>query len=274
MNWRLNIRYAIVTGGARGIGSATIKLLCSQGYQVGLFDRIAADLVAEDLDFFREQIILQNIDVCNSEEWADAIEKFSDISGGQLNLLVNNAGIITRGRFDQLSTDSKRKMVEVNLMGPIYGIEACLPMLKVTPAAKIINVSSIAACSGWPQASVYSASKSALSSLTESLAIELSTYDIGVADVQPGFVRTELFGNEHESVAIQESLSALWLAWLEPEQVAEAIVSAIDNPKIHHTIGWQARVYSRIAKTSDLLTRRISRRMDKLVSKEFENREI
>src|SRR5438477_87568 len=107
----------------------------------------------------------------------------SAVPGGRLHALINNAAVIAVGALDEIPLARTRRLIDVNVMGVINGIHACLPLLAATGGSKVVNVSSIAALSGWPYSSAYSASKAAIYNLTEALSAELRPAGIGVSQV-------------------------------------------------------------------------------------------
>jgi len=211
----------------------------------------------------------QLLDVCDQYGWISAIGAFAEKSGGKLDLLVNNAGVAALGSFRDTPLETSLRIIEVNVIGTIISINACLPLLEATPNARIINISSIAAISGWPQSSVYSASKAALYSLTESLAAELANCDIAVSDILPGFVNTKLIGEDDEVAAVRKALSVIGVSWSQPERVAQAVLRTTKSSRIHHTVGSQARLYSIIVRLAPSLARLISRKIGKRVAREL-----
>jgi short-subunit dehydrogenase len=199
------------------------------------------------------------IDVTDDAAWLEAVAAVARWSGGRLHLLVNNAGIIALGQFAEVPLARTRRMLDVNIMGVVNGIHACLPLLAATPGARVINVSSIAALTGWPYTSVYSASKSAIYNLTEALAAELAPSGIKVCDVLPSFVGTQLVGEDREFAAVRAIFRTFSIAFTNPHRVARYIVAAIDSRRMHHIVGKQAHVYAFVTRYLPALARFISR---------------
>ncbi len=262
------IRYAIVTGAAKGIGRATAKLLYSEGWFVGAFDRDRRAIDSLGSDLSGDRGFSQVLDVCDQYGWIGAIGAFSEKSGGKLDLLVNNAGVAALGSFRDTPLETSLRIIEINVIGTIISINACLPLLEATSNARIVNISSIAALSGWPQGSIYSASKAAIYNLTEALAAELSACDIAVGDILPSFVDTGLIGEDDEVAVVREALSVIGVSWSQPERVARAVFRATKSSRIHHTVGSQARLYSIIARLVPSLARLVSRKIGKRVARE------
>jgi NAD(P)-dependent dehydrogenase (short-subunit alcohol dehydrogenase family) len=252
-------RYAIVTGAAAGIGRATVELLVTAGWKVGAFDMDEAGLRALQTSLPGPQILARQVDVTDEAAWVAAARGFAEWSGGQLHVLVNNAGIIALGQFARIPLARTRRMLDVNVIGVVNGIHACLKLLTDTPNAQVINVSSIAALTGWPYTSVYSASKSAVYNLTEALSAELAPSGITVCDVLPSFVGTQLVGEDHEVAAVRSIFRAFSIAFTNPGRVARHIVDAVGSRKVHHIVGRQAHFYAFVTRYLPWLGRAISR---------------
>ncbi len=252
-------RFAIVTGAAAGIGKATTEILIAAGWNVGALDLDQAGLQAMAEAAPPGRLFPRVLDVTDDAAWNDAVRAFSAWSGGQLHVLINNAGIIALGSFASIPIARTRRMLEVNIMGVVSGIHACLPLLETTKGARVINVSSISALSGWPYTSVYSASKSALYNLTEALAAELAPAGITLCDVLPSFVGTQLVGEDRELAEIRRIFRSFSIAFTNPTRVARHIVAAIDSRKLHHIVGRQAHVYAFISRYVPWFARYMSR---------------
>jgi NADP-dependent 3-hydroxy acid dehydrogenase YdfG len=260
-------RFAIVTGAGAGIGRATSLLLARQGWTVAAFDRDGAALAALVADDGGQRIIARELDVTAYDEWTGAVTVLGERSGGKLHLLVNNAGIITLGPFGATAIEQARRVVDVNVMGAVNGIHACLPLLEATPGARIVNVSSIAALTGWPYSSVYSATKAAVTNLTEALAAEFADKGIAVCDVLPSFVGKSLVHDDLGSEAVVRTFRKLGVNFTSPERIAGAIVATTTSRKMHHVVGGQARAYGLTTRlfpgVSRFFSRVLGRRLDR-----------
>ena len=255
------LRFAIVTGAAAGIGQATVRLLVRDGWRVGAFDLDEHGLKALSADIGPDRVFTRSFDVTDDDAWRAAAAAFATWSGERLHGLVNNAGVIAVGAFGDIPLARTRRLLDVNIMGVLNGIHACLPMLAGTPGARIINVSSIAALSGWPYSSAYSASKAAVYNLTEALAAELAPVGVGVCDVLPSFVGTELVAEDRSVAALRTTLRTFSIARTNPTRIARHIVKAIDSRKLHHVVGRQAHVYAFVSRYLPPLARAMSRVM-------------
>jgi NADP-dependent 3-hydroxy acid dehydrogenase YdfG len=252
-------RFAIVTGAGAGIGRATTDMLVTRGWRVGAFDSDAAALGALLAETGADHVLTLAVDVTDDAAWAAAVAAFAQWSSGRLHLLVNNAGIIAVGGFGEVPLATARRMLDVNVMGVANGIYACLALLSATPGARIINVSSIAALSGWPYSSLYSATKAATYNLTEALAAEFEPLGIAVCDVLPSFIGTHLVSNDQTHADVREVFRRYNIVFSPPGRVAEHIVAAIDSRKMHHVVGRQGTAYALICRYLPGLARFMSR---------------
>ncbi|MGZ3691390.1 MAG: SDR family NAD(P)-dependent oxidoreductase [Pseudobdellovibrio sp.] len=192
-------KYAVVTGGGRGIGKQVSLDLAGLGYEVILLGRNKADLVttAEEIrkKGGRSQFFI--CDVGNEEEIKSF---FSELKKQipKLDLLVNNAGVLSQGEASllQLKSEAVLATLQVNSMGPIFMIQNAVELLKKSDNAQIINVSSGMGSitemgSGYAS---YRLSKLMLNGITRILAQELSQYNIRINSVCPGWVKTDMGG--------------------------------------------------------------------------------
>jgi len=189
----LNGRYAVVTGGAQGIGRAIVERFLDSGAAVAIWDRNhpLADSTAMELRG-RGRITAFGADVAdnrNVEEARDAtLAAFR-----RIDILVNNAGIggPTSSTWEY-PLEAWRQVMAVNLDGPFHCCRAVVPQMIANNYGRIVNIASIAGKEGNPRAPAYSASKAGLISLTKSLGKELASYDIAVNCITPSSAKTEL----------------------------------------------------------------------------------
>ncbi|MBF9132957.1 SDR family oxidoreductase [Plantactinospora sp. S1510] len=172
---------ALVTGGASGIGLATARLLAARGARVACLD-LTPESVPEPLLGIRA-------DVSDDESVRVAV-RTAVTTFGRLDILVNNAGIGALGTVESNPDDEWHRVLDVNVVGLVRVTRACLPALRESPCAAIVNTCSIAATAGLPQRALYSASKGAVQSLTLAMAADHVAEGIRVNCVNPGTVDT------------------------------------------------------------------------------------
>jgi NAD(P)-dependent dehydrogenase (short-subunit alcohol dehydrogenase family) len=246
----------LVTGAASGIGKATSLLFGSRGFTVGCYDIDVegARKVAEQIG---KGTFHGRIDVTSEESWKTAIADFTGTSGS-LDVLFNSAGILRMGRFEDISAAECRRQLDVNVMGVVLGIQACLPLLE-RARGTIVNMSSASAVYGQPDLAVYSATKFAVRALTEALDIELRDKGVRIADVMPGYVDTPMVSSQTHKARSLERLGVK----LTPEKVADVVWDAVHGTALHYIpqkdIQLLARLGGLVPALGRLAVRRIAR---------------
>jgi short-subunit dehydrogenase len=224
---------AVVTGASRGIGRALAHRLATRGARVGLLarDREALEELAESLPSAPagDHVVLV-ADVVKRRELERAIERFVKRAGG-IDVLAANAGIAHYGRFADTDIERAEEMVKVNVLGTIYAVHAALPHMLERRRGHIVVTSSGAGLRAFPEAAVYGATKAADRGFAEALRHELAGTGVSVTTVYPGEVATDLHAHEREILPDWRSNEEE----MAPEQVAEAIVEAIeaDRRELH-----------------------------------------
>lgn len=244
----------LVTGAASGIGRAAARLFGSRGFFVGCYDVDVegARRVAEDVGSATHG----RLDVTSEESWKTAVADFETATSGRLHVLFNSAGILRMGRFEDLSPTECRRQLEVNVMGVVLGVQACLPLLERTSDAAIVTMSSASAIYGQPELAVYSASKFAVRALTEALDVELAPRGIRVSDVMPGYVDTPMV---HTQTHRAKTLDRLGVK-LTAEQVAEVVWKTAHGRRLHWVPQRDLNALSRIGGLVPELGRAFMRR--------------
>lgn len=192
MSLSLEGRVALITGAGSGIGRSHAVLMAERGATVIINDVNAEGLqetasLAEKSGNGVELLLHDDSEVAGMKRRIQAAEA----SLGKIDILVNNAGVSGRRlAFEDIDEATYDRMVDINLKGSFFATQAVVPGMKERRYGKIINTSSMFALGGNNVASHYSAAKSALSGLTNSLARELAEWNIMVNAVAPGFVLT------------------------------------------------------------------------------------
>jgi 2-keto-3-deoxy-L-fuconate dehydrogenase len=172
---------AAVTGGASGIGKATVTLLRERGAAVASLDLVAEPTGAVELAVECDVGDSGSVDAAI----AAVVERF-----GRLDILVNNAGIGATGDVSANNDDEWHRVFDVNVIGIARTSRAALPYLAASPHAAIVNTCSVVAVVGLPQRALYSASKGAVAALTLAMAVDHLAQDIRVNAVVPGTADT------------------------------------------------------------------------------------
>ena len=237
----LNGRVAIITGGARGIGYAAAERMLASGAAVALWDIDAARLDEAAATLAGLGKVSTHVVELTDEASVRAATAAVVAVHGKIDILVNNAGITGgNGKLWELDTETWRRVVDVNLVGPFLTCKVVVPELLKNGWGRIVNVASIAGNEGNPNASHYSASKAGLIGLTKSLAKELATSNVLVNAITPAAAKTEIFNQmkqEHidfmlskipmnRFLAVEEA--AALIGWLSSEDCAFSTGAVFD----------------------------------------------
>ncbi|MFZ0846334.1 MAG: SDR family NAD(P)-dependent oxidoreductase [Pseudolabrys sp.] len=190
----LSARFAVVTGGAQGIGRAIVTRFLESGAAVMVWDRdlgLAQRTAAELKNLGRIAAVAVDVTDYADVERARAatIKEF-----GRIDILVNNAGIAGPNvKTWDYPLDAWREVLSINLDGPFHCCRALAPLMIAQNYGRIVNIASIAGKEGNPNAPAYSASKAGVIALTKSLGKELASYDISVNCITPAAAKTAIF---------------------------------------------------------------------------------
>jgi NADP-dependent 3-hydroxy acid dehydrogenase YdfG len=240
---------AAITGAARGIGKATAQAFAREGMKVAIGD-LDADLAEQTAAEIGPNAAGFPLDVTRR----DSFEAFVDAAEerfGPLDVLVNNAGIMPLGRFIDEDDATAIRMIDINLHGVILGMKIALPRMIARDRGHVVNISSQAGKYGAPGGATYSATKHAVVGLTEAVRGELhiDRSNVELSYVMPFVVNTELGAGTGEAFGLKH---------LQPEQVADAIVHALQHRVVDV---WVPRSSHRSQRLNQILPRRISERI-------------
>lgn len=227
-------KVVVIAGASSGIGAATAKLLASKGAKVVLGarreDRLKA--LAEEIGTNASYHVT---DVTDRNQVHNLIQLAVD-QFGHVDVLYNNAGTMPQGNLSDREYDKWQMMLNVNIMGVLNGIGEVLPVMQKQHDGLIISTDSVAGHVVYPASAVYNGTKYAVRAIMEGLRQEEKGHGIRSTIVSPGAVRTELV-NTIGNPEITQGISALMNAddsqalALNPEDIANAVLYAIDQPK-------------------------------------------
>lgn len=228
-------RVALVTGAASGIGKATVHQLVKQGWIVGALD-LDLRVVEEATTGFGGIVVPLAASVADHEGLKQVIDRFvTQIDAMRLDLLVNCAGLLHTGNFEDHSPSHMALLLSVNTLGVAYCCQAAFPWLARSARSggrpAVVNLSSASAAVGIPSMAVYSASKFWVKGFTEALAIEWLRFGIAVRDVMPPFVRTPMLEGRKENRFIK-----VLGVGLSAEDVAKAVLQAVVGGPLHRRL--------------------------------------
>ncbi|MGE3619868.1 MAG: SDR family oxidoreductase [Acidimicrobiia bacterium] len=183
-------KVALVSGGARGLGAAYVRILAAEGARV-VFGDVLDDEGAALAGELGDDVRFVHLDVTDPEQWSAAVE-VAEEAFGPVTVLVNNAGIVVVNTLEDMTPEEFGRVIDVNLKGTFLGMRAVIPGMRRAGTGSIINVSSTAGLRGYTWHAGYDASKYGVRSLAKVAALELGQYGIRANSVHPGQVRTPM----------------------------------------------------------------------------------
>jgi 3alpha(or 20beta)-hydroxysteroid dehydrogenase len=221
---KLDGKVVVVTGAARGQGAAEVDALAAAGALV-----VATDV----LDFATPAaagVSQRSLDVTDEAGWAE-LASWLSAEHGRVDALVNNAGVAARERLPHVSLDQWHTAFDINVTGPLLGIQALVPLMP--RGSSIVNICSVAAMSGHA-AAAYTSSKWALRGLTRSASLELGERGIRVNAVMPGLVDTPLMADASPAFT-DAALAEIPLGRVGvPEDIAPTIVFLVSDDSAYY----------------------------------------
>jgi NAD(P)-dependent dehydrogenase (short-subunit alcohol dehydrogenase family) len=231
----------LITGASSGFGRVTAELLAQLGYKVFGTSRRPGQSVPG-----AEMLVMDVQDKASVRQGVETILQQT----GQIDVLVNNAGILVVGTGEETTIEQTRLLLETNFLGAIRVMQAVLPSMRKRRSGRIINVASLGGRLGTPGEAAYSASKFALVGYSEALRHEVAPLGIQVSLVEPGFFQTNMeqsaSGPENPiadyapiRAALESAIKHNFEKGGDAREVATVISQIIKapNPKLHYPIG-------------------------------------
>ena len=237
---KLEGKAAIVTGSSRGIGACIARRYGREGAAVAVIGntrRERAEAVVAEIEASggKAQAFMADVGVvAECERLAgEVIDAF-----GTVDILVNNAGIFTPKPIEEVTEENWDAQQALNLKGAFFMTKAVVPAMKAKGAGKIINISSIAGCGGFPHSAAYCASKGGLTNMTKALCLELAADGINVNALSPGNIVTDMNAALRATDgydARQAELTPAGIGHMDPEQLTGAAVflASADSDSVH-----------------------------------------
>ncbi len=230
-----------ITGGARGIGKATAQALVRKGAKVAIGD-LDLDLAQRSAAEIGGETLALELDVTSRDSFEGFLDQVEERLGS-LDVLVNTAGIMPVSPLVEESDATAHKMVDINVHGVLYGMKLALPRMQRRNTGHLVNIASQAGKGGVPGGATYCGTKHFVVGASEAVRAELRDTAIEVSCVMPALVNTELTSGLPLTRGVKK---------VEPEDVADAIVNALEFPKFDV---WVPKMSAGIFKVMSLLPR-------------------
>jgi NADP-dependent 3-hydroxy acid dehydrogenase YdfG len=227
-------KVTIITGASAGIGLATARLFADEGAKVVLAARSADKLtaLAEELRSQGREALPAPTDMRNKAS-VDRMVELTFRHYGQIDILINNAGQAAAGTVAEVSEDDFRQIIDLNVLGCVYAIQAVVPGMRQGEGGLIINISSMVSKMHIPGLGAYAATKTALNMLSETARVELAPDNIRVITFYPRSTSTDFGKHSLGDLELRrrqrDSVASRGIAVDTPEQVAEKILYAALN---------------------------------------------
>ncbi|HDK3329261.1 TPA: SDR family oxidoreductase [Staphylococcus aureus] len=216
----LTDKVALVTGAGSGIGEAIATLLHEEGAKVVLAGRNKDKLQNVANQLAQDSVKVVPTDVTKKEE-VDELIKIAQQTFGGLDIVINSAGQMLSSKITDYQVDEWDSMIDVNIKGTLYTAQAALPTMLEHSSGHLINIASISGFEVTKSSTIYSATKAAVHTITQGLEKELAKTGVKVTSISPGMVDT----------AITAAYNPTDRKKLEPQDIAEAVLYALTQPK-------------------------------------------
>lgn len=224
-------KVVIVTGASSGIGEAIAISLVQKGAKVVLAARRTEEMqtVITRIDANSGEARAIKTDVTSKTDWKRLIQ-FAVDEFGKLDVIVNNAGVASLSRIDELDVDGWDQMIDVNIKGTLYGMAASIPVFNTQGSGHIINIISPAGIKIVPTQAVYAGTKNAVRTITEAFRQE-SDGRIRITGISPGYIHTDFASKSVKTGQMKEAAQKkVTQIAIGPEAVADAVIYAISQP--------------------------------------------
>ena len=230
MGKKLNGQTILITGASRGLGASFCHIVATAGAQVLALGRQEAALthLITSLPGAGHDIVIADV--------TDPVAVSSGLTGKSYNGLINNAGIATTAPLHNSAVDDARQVINTNLLGNLWVLQASVPALVAAGGGVIVNIASVLGHRPLPQTGIYAASKAAVIQMTRSAALELARDNIRVNALAPGYIMTDLnreFLQSEEGARLTKKVPMRRFATI--EELSAALIFLLDPQNSYMT---------------------------------------
>lgn len=230
---KLQGKKAWITGASSGIGQATARALAAEGADLIISARREERLaeLAAELQALGRSVTVAPVDVSDRAGMETVGETIKSMGG--VDILINNAGTMPISPIINGRVDEWEQMIDTNIKGVLYAINAVYPGMAERKDGHIVNISSVAARLTYQSAGVYGGTKHAVRAISDTLRKEAIRFGVRVTDIQPGSVDTELpdsIAHDKIRAAVKDNMYGEDMPNLKPEDIANGIIYAVTQP--------------------------------------------
>lgn len=241
----------LITGGSRGLGYALAQQLADAGVRLAVCARSAQELAVASAELRQRgaDVLTMTCDVSDREQVQRMVEQ-ATVHFGRIDVVINNAGIITGGPLASQTLEDFEQTMAINFWGSVYTTLAVLPQMRERRQGHIVNITSIGGKVSVPHLLSYSSAKFALVGFSEGLTAEVAKDGIVVTTVAPGLMRTGSYlnaiikGDHQKEFTLFSLIDSLPLSSMSVESAARDIVRALQRGSIEVTLSPQAQIFA------------------------------
>lgn len=222
------MKIALVTGASRGIGLAVSKALLEDGFTCILAARKTSQNIEELQNQYGKKAKFIKIDISNEDDIKNTVDFINSEFGGQIDLLVNNAGVAPKSRVDmlELKRDEFDYVVDINLKGTFFLSQAIARLMSQNKSGRIINISSLSSYTASTERAEYCIAKAGISMITKLFAARMADEGVGVFEISPGIIKTDMTSSVTEKYQklIDDGITPI-KRFGEPQDIASCVLS-------------------------------------------------
>ena len=233
MKKNITSKTALITGASRGIGAGIAKILAGAGYNLILVckkNERMLNKTASDIHSHLDTEILTLVGDISDEYFVNEVKTSARMIFGQVDVLINNAGIWKNGLVTETSLDTWNELIKTNLTGTFLMCRGIVPIMLEKKSGSIINISSVWGVHGASCESAYSATKGGINAFTQALAMELAPSGISVNAIAPGIINTDM-NSSYSRDELNDLRSKIPLGRIgTPKDIGRTVLSIINSP--------------------------------------------